>query len=342
MIISGIYKLVNNKTKDFYVGSSKNIGKRWKRHLRDLNKNKHCNIILQRIYNKHGNIFTLEIIEITQDLLQREEYWISELQPKYNIGSIGGGDNITKHPNREELTKKLSISLKEWRNSLTEEDKRKISESKKGENNPNWRGGTTFCECGARISSNSNTCKKCLDVTGEKNPFYGKSHSEESKRRMRDKHLGKFLSPERKEKCRTASLSFYNSDEGKEYRQKLKDKMTGANHFLFGKRHREDSIEKMSKKKKENLEKMTIQERYYWNKMRKVRAIRIGDHYYFSLGEALKHYTKSSESLRFRCESLDEKWKNYEFIVIENFNIEKDEDIINKLIWTNKNPTQHS
>ena len=90
----------------------------------------------------------------------------------------------------------------------------------------------------------------------------------------------------------------------------------------------------MSKTKTEKLNKMSIEERYKWNKMRKVRMVRIHTSYYISLAEAMKQYSKSHASLRFRCESKDIKWKNYEFINITNYTDKQDVDMINKLTDT--------
>lgn len=50
---------------------------------------------------------------------------------------------------------------------------------KPGDQNPNWRGGKTFCSCGARKKAAAKTCAACRDRTGESNPFYGKTHTEE-------------------------------------------------------------------------------------------------------------------------------------------------------------------
>ena len=53
--VSGVYKITNKITNDFYIGSSKDIYKRWNRHKNELNKKKHINIILQRAWNKYGS-----------------------------------------------------------------------------------------------------------------------------------------------------------------------------------------------------------------------------------------------------------------------------------------------
>ena len=79
---SGIYKLtINNK---FYIGSAKNIGIRLSKHLLDLERNLHHSIYLQRAWNKHQNI-DIEIVEICDNIIEREQYYIDTLQPHFNL-----------------------------------------------------------------------------------------------------------------------------------------------------------------------------------------------------------------------------------------------------------------
>jgi hypothetical protein len=80
--------------------------------------------------------------------------------------------------------------------SHSEETRRKISDSKKGENNPNY-GKTTSEETRKRISEakknmSDETRRKISEANkGEKNHMYGKTASEETKRKMSDVMIGK-------------------------------------------------------------------------------------------------------------------------------------------------------
>lgn len=179
---SGIYKIVNLLNEKIYIGSSKDVDKRFKRHLRDLRKGRHHNIYLQRSWGKYGGeFFKFEVIEETADLFPREQYWIDFLKPAYNIGSVGGGDNYTHHPDKARLRLKLTETLRA--NPPT------VSRFK--ELNSNWRGGKTFCACGERKANSAETCGECRDRSGKKNPFYGKSHTQDVKDKLRASHLGK-------------------------------------------------------------------------------------------------------------------------------------------------------
>lgn len=97
----GIYKLtINNK---IYIGSAKNIGIRLSKHLLDLERNKHHSIYLQRAWNKYQNI-NVEIIEICNNIIEREQYYIDTLKPHFNLcmnaSNCEGIKRSTNHKNK--------------------------------------------------------------------------------------------------------------------------------------------------------------------------------------------------------------------------------------------------
>lgn len=194
-IISGTYQIVNLINNKKYVGSSKNIIRRWFIHKSALKNNRHHCVYLQRSWNKHGEAtFKFEILKAldhpTEEQLFAEELIaIKELLPEYNVGAVGGGDNLTKNPNRENIIRRMTESLRQ-RVSEMSECERQERWGRPGDKNPNWKGGRTFCECGTRITSASNTCTSCRDRNGTKNSFYGKHHSTEFKKRLSEKRKG--------------------------------------------------------------------------------------------------------------------------------------------------------
>lgn len=189
--------LLNGK---WYVGSSKNIKGRWKQHLRRLRKNTHHNIYLQRSFNKYGEdafrIITLEEVSYPEDLLPREQHYIDLLSPEYNIGSVGGGDNYTNHPRRFEIREALIAHLVKFRESLSEEEHNRIF-VRCGKDNPNYRNGLSVkgrvCGCGRKVHKGYKRCITCSnnDRYGEKNGFFGKKHSEETKQHLSDVRAGR-------------------------------------------------------------------------------------------------------------------------------------------------------
>ncbi len=101
MIISGIYKIESKiKPECIYIGSAAYIKKRWSNHLSRLEKNKHCNRILQNHYNKYGAedlVFSI-ITECDKlDLIIKEQYYIDTLSPAFNICKIAGSSLGYKH-----------------------------------------------------------------------------------------------------------------------------------------------------------------------------------------------------------------------------------------------------
>ena len=133
---AGVYLITNNVNGKCYVGSSINLHSRRLKHFNDLLKNKHVNRHLQNSYNKYGKeafeFKIIEILEITEDikdrLLEREQFWIDNLKPEYNILQVAGSTLGYHHT--EETKKKISNSTKGV--SKSEEHAKHIRESQKG------------------------------------------------------------------------------------------------------------------------------------------------------------------------------------------------------------------
>jgi len=204
---SGIYKItckVNNK---IYIGSAVNLKIRWKRHQNELKNNCHVNLILQNAFNKYGlENFNFEIIEIVDDtskLFEREQYYLDTLKPfgKYgfNIKTIAtGGGNFENHPNKEEIYRKISKVKRKQKLIVSDEHKaylsEKLSEYYLTHPNPNKNktleeihGIEKAKEIKKKISENNKT------LCGEKNPWFGKSHTKQAKNKMSEAHKGKYF-----------------------------------------------------------------------------------------------------------------------------------------------------
>ena len=85
MKIAGVYKITNIITGDFYIGSSKDIKHRWANHKSPSRWKQLPNSKLYKAMASYGlDNFTLEIIEETDNLREREQYYIECLKPSYN------------------------------------------------------------------------------------------------------------------------------------------------------------------------------------------------------------------------------------------------------------------
>lgn len=192
----GIYRIRNIVNNKCYYGSSKNINRRWTKHKSQLNHNRHENVILQRAWNKYGeDNFIFEIIEecTRQNLLITEQKYLDS-NPEYNIGlQSSGGDNLTNHPDRELIIKKITKTINNNINLMSDNEK-KTKWSKPKESNPNWRGGSSikYCKCGKEIQPVNKTCSQCRDWKGENNPFYNKTHSKETINHISEVRKGKY------------------------------------------------------------------------------------------------------------------------------------------------------
>jgi group I intron endonuclease len=85
---SGIYKIQNLDTGLFYIGSAKNLKRRFDHHIGRLRNNKHKNQHLQNAWNKYGeSSFSFVPILICEpvELLRYEQELINKLNPWYNI-----------------------------------------------------------------------------------------------------------------------------------------------------------------------------------------------------------------------------------------------------------------
>lgn len=127
----GIYKITNLKNNKCYIGSSSNISKRFTNHKWSLSKNKHPNKHLQNAFNKYGkDIFIFKLIEecALNILIIREQWYIDNLKPEYNIRKKAES-NIGVIRSKE-VRLKMSKTMKGRKHS--EESKLKMSIASKG------------------------------------------------------------------------------------------------------------------------------------------------------------------------------------------------------------------
>lgn len=120
----GIYAIVNIITNDIYIGSSLNLGSRKDKHFTHLKHNKHSNYKLQSAANEYGiGNFKFKIIEYTSiNLKQKEQYYVNQLNPAYNITI-----EVIRNTPSEESKHKMSITrLRMFRNGLKPNGSKKI------------------------------------------------------------------------------------------------------------------------------------------------------------------------------------------------------------------------
>ena len=95
MKISGVYKITNTITGDFYIGSSKDAKKRWADHKCPSTWKNNPNNQLYKDMQKYGvDKFVFEILEEVEEsfLKVTEQQFIETLKPTYNRCRANGWD----------------------------------------------------------------------------------------------------------------------------------------------------------------------------------------------------------------------------------------------------------
>ena len=125
-IICGIYKIINTVTKDFYIGSSKNVKNRWVKHKCPSTWNKHPNNPMYLDMQKYGvDKFVFEILEEAEieQLKEKEQWFIELLKPTYNSNRANGWDVERYKEYMKEYQK--SDKYKEYHKEYQKSDKYK-------------------------------------------------------------------------------------------------------------------------------------------------------------------------------------------------------------------------
>lgn len=133
----GIYQIKNKINNKSYIGSSSRLKLRWNRHLTDLKCNVHHSLALQRAFHKYGyDNFEFIILENCgiEKLLEREQYYLDNLKPEYNICKIAGNCLGVKH-STETVEKRRNSLIKLWENKELKTTHSKYGRNKKKEQN---------------------------------------------------------------------------------------------------------------------------------------------------------------------------------------------------------------
>lgn len=107
-----IYKIESKINKKVYIGlTTKEPSERWYKHKRNLKRNCHPNVKLQRHYNKYGDVFEYEELGYFNDnLTEREKDWIRYYDSyKNGFNLTYGGELFEKNVDLEVISEVKKI-----------------------------------------------------------------------------------------------------------------------------------------------------------------------------------------------------------------------------------------
>lgn len=139
----GIYKIVNLINGKVYIGQTKeSFQRRFWLHRWKLRNDSHDNTHLQRSWNKYGeDKFSFEIVEVlnedtVESIDEKEIKWIQRYKSKtgvYNIQPGGQPKQLHQYVSSEQRKRTGELNRQRMLGSkLSEETKKKMSETKKG------------------------------------------------------------------------------------------------------------------------------------------------------------------------------------------------------------------
>lgn len=226
-IVSGIYVILNVKSRKIYLGQAQSIRKRWDDHRSALNRNKHKNRHLQAAWNKYGaDSFKFQILEYcsVETLSEREQHYLNIYMPKglcYNLSPEVGTTRGIRH---SEASRKRMSEAQKRRTPITNETRHKLSVAMKDR---------VFTDEHRRRLSEANTGHRHSAETRQKFSTLRKGQkrkplSAETRQRISDSEKGKTVSAETRQKISEAHKGKPAYNKGVSPSEETKHKMSEA------------------------------------------------------------------------------------------------------------------
>jgi group I intron endonuclease len=191
-VTSGIYKIQNVLTGFIYIGCSQNIEKRFKQHIRSLKNGRHQNRHLQSSFNKHGIenflfhvIFEAYCEECVLKNLESLFLWSEDPSNLYNI--FVPKDFQTKSINYQDFQER---KVSQWKETV----------AKNG---------------GLPPLTEEQKSRQSIALSGEKNGFFNKKHTEETKESLSTKAKSRWSDPQERELQSQRLKEFYTDPENR-------------------------------------------------------------------------------------------------------------------------------
>jgi group I intron endonuclease len=197
--ISGIYS-ISYKDGRQYIGSAVSIRARWGHHRYRLRNGEHHSSYLQRVWSKYGESeFTFTVLEccLPEELIIREQWWIDNLKPEFNILQKAGSWLGQKHT--EESKRKIAerAKISQLGRKHSEESKLKRSIALKGRKPSPQTIAATIKACKGRKLTPEHRAKIAIA---------SRNISEETREKLRISSTGRKHSEETRAKITQANL----------------------------------------------------------------------------------------------------------------------------------------
>ncbi|PTA67538.1 NUMOD3 domain-containing DNA-binding protein [Deinococcus arcticus] len=206
----GIYEIRNTVNGKYYIGRAECFRMRFNQHRYKLGHGRHHRLYLRRAWTKYGEE-AFEFVAVAEcDLEAAIQLETARLQSgderPYNVSRFsGGGDLVSQHPEREQILARRSEGARRRMASLTLQERVRLY-GRAGEQNGMY--GRRHTEASRRqmsetirrmvkrgvehpsfgLKRSATTRAKLFKIAsarlGQKNPFYGKSHSQATKDKL--------------------------------------------------------------------------------------------------------------------------------------------------------------
>lgn len=197
---SGIYAIIHRESGRWYVGQSRDLDRRWRKHSSQLRHNHHNNSHLQNTWNKYGpEAFDFEVLILAPVRL------LNDLEQAYLDDPETSHFNVARHADapargliRSAETKALisQASAEQRRLPCSAETRAKLSASRRGYRcSPETRAKMSAAKKGRKQPPRTPEHRAKLSAANR-----GRQRSPETRAKMRAAHLGRPRSPESRAK----------------------------------------------------------------------------------------------------------------------------------------------
>lgn len=179
-------------TKKFYIGSTSNFIKRMASHRSSLKNGSGANPNLQALYDDgYDLVFSMLDNGTRDEMYDRELALLKHYADDQNLLNVNiavkGGSFLDRNPNQEDIRQNKSNAVLGEKNPMHGKNhsvaaKTLIAQAAKG--HTRWLGKTHTVDAKQKISEHAST------RTGDRNSFFGNTHSDEFKRALGDRKRG--------------------------------------------------------------------------------------------------------------------------------------------------------